>query len=69
MFGALLFAYSPFATVGGGAYAGLVWLDQCPNNAVWANQAENSEAWGDQVQAVSDWTQPRKSEIITKRCT
>jgi len=69
MFGSLLFAYVPFATISGDDIGVLSWNDECVAQSMWADSTENSDTWSDDSLQASEWTDSPLSIIPNRRCT
>ena len=70
MFGALLFATVPFATVGGDFEIPFqVWRDFCPASSDWGSQAVAVSPWAPEAAADTNWDNEAPNRIPSTHCT
>jgi hypothetical protein len=69
MFGQMLFAELPFASMGNPPYVERGWIKDCAEKNVWAKQDKAESQWSIQtVNRAHNWQKKDKNEVNTIGC-
>lgn len=68
MFGQMLFAELPFASMGNPPYVERGWIKDCAEKNVWEKQDKAESQWQLVDRAVSDWEKQDRNDVNTIGC-
>ena len=68
MFGQMLFAELPFATIGQPPYVERGWIKDCANLTGWDKQDKAPSVWTVSDRAISEWSKQGRNEVNTIGC-